>query len=103
MILPALLCNGKKKLKVNAMVDPCSTGSYVTENAAEELKLFWQRTGPDNLWNRRFRSEEKFPSRTLECCHKTFVAKIQANVLDNITGDTPAFPWAKLKDRWPHL
>ena len=27
MILPALLCNGKKKLKVNVMLDPCSAGS----------------------------------------------------------------------------
>ena len=47
--LPALLCNSKKKLKVNAMLDPCSTGSYVTENAAEELVLTISGTGSSEV------------------------------------------------------
>ena len=49
MILPALLCNSKKKLKVNVMLDPCSTGSYVTENAAEELVLTISGTGSSEV------------------------------------------------------
>ena len=28
---------------------------------------------------------------------------LQSNVLDNITGDTPALQWSELKSRWPHL
>ena len=39
MVLPADVMNGPKKLRVNVMLDPCSTGSYITENAAEELQL----------------------------------------------------------------
>ena len=39
MVLPAVIKNDKKELKVNVMLDPCSTGSYVTEAAAEELQL----------------------------------------------------------------
>ena len=39
MVLPAVIKNGKRELKVNVMLDPCSTGSYVTEAAAEELQL----------------------------------------------------------------
>ncbi len=32
-----------------------------------------------------------------------FSASLQANVLDTISGDTPAFEWSKLKTKWPHL
>jgi hypothetical protein len=38
-VLPAVIKNDKKELKVNVMLDPCSTGSYVTEAAAEKLQL----------------------------------------------------------------
>ena len=40
MLLLAFKTNGRKKLlEVNAMLDPWSTGSYVTESAAQELNL----------------------------------------------------------------
>ena len=39
MILPAFIENESRRLKVNVMLDPCSTGTYVTEGAAEELRL----------------------------------------------------------------
>ena len=39
MVLPATVENGNKKLRVNVMLDPCSTGSYVTESVAEELQF----------------------------------------------------------------
>ena len=39
MILPAFIENGSRQLKVNVMLDPCSTGTYMTEGAAEELCL----------------------------------------------------------------
>ena len=38
-VLPALINNGGKSLKVNAMLDPCSIGSYISESAAGELEL----------------------------------------------------------------
>ena len=39
MILPAMINNGNKELRVNVMLDPCSTSSYVSEDATEELEL----------------------------------------------------------------
>jgi len=39
MILPAMVSNGNKELRVNVMLDPCSTSSYISEDAAEELEL----------------------------------------------------------------
>ena len=34
MVLPAIIANGSRRLKVNVMLDPCSTGSYVTDVAS---------------------------------------------------------------------
>ena len=82
MILPALISNGNKELRVNVKLDPCSTSSYVSEDAAEELELHGQEK--TNL-------DGKFSS------------PLQAHVLDNIAGDTPAIRWSELKDKWPHL
>ena len=39
MVLPAIIVNGRRRLRVNVMLDPCSTGSYVTDAAAGELML----------------------------------------------------------------
>ena len=34
---------------------------------------------------------------------QTVSSPLQANVLDNIAGDTPAIPWSELKEKWAHL
>ena len=41
MILPAMISNENKKLKVNVTLDR-STSSYISESAAEELELLEQ-------------------------------------------------------------
>ena len=52
-------------------------------------------------------AEVKKQSRRVELAvaslDRKFTANLQANVLDNITSDTPAFEWSQLKERWPHL
>jgi len=42
IILPALISNGNKELRVNVMLHLCSTSSYVSEDAAKELELHGQ-------------------------------------------------------------
>jgi hypothetical protein len=42
MVIPALVSNGNRELKVNVMIDPCSISSYVSEEAAEGLGLHGQ-------------------------------------------------------------
>ena len=39
MVLPSIINSKKNSLKVNVRLDPCSTGSDVTEAAAEDLSL----------------------------------------------------------------
>ena len=35
--------------------------------------------------------------------NESFSVKVRANVLNNITGDTPALQWSELKAKWPHI
>ena len=105
MVLPALIGSGQKSLKVNIMLDPCSTGSYVSEAAAEELNLRGQPqtlriagTGGAEVTKRSSRVE-----LTVSNIETDFSAKLEANVLNNITCDTPAVQWSELKNKWPHL
>ena len=52
-------------------------------------------------------TEVKKQSRRVRCCVESkdgrFSALIDANVLDNITGNTPAVSWSEVKENWPHL
>ena len=96
MILPALISNGNKGLRVNVMLDPCSTSSYISEEAAEELELHGQDlnltiagTGGAEVKTRSRRVE-----LTVTNLDGTFSSPFQAHVLDNIAGDTPAIRWS---------
>ena len=87
------------------MLDPCSTSSYVSEDAAEELELHGQElnltiagTGGKEVKTRSRRVE-----LTVTNLDGKFSSPLQAHVLDNIAGDTPAIRWSELKDKWPHL
>ena len=105
MILPALISNEKKGLRVNVMLDPCSTSSYISEEAAEQLELHGQElnltiagTGGVEVKTRSRRVE-----LTVTNLDGTFSSLLQAHVLDNIAGGTPAIRCSELKDKWPHL
>ena len=105
MVLPALISNGKKNLKVNVMLDPCSTSSYITEAAANELQLNGQplnltiaETGGTEVQKQSCRVELSVIN-----LDGTFTAPLQAYVLDDVANDTPAIQWSKLKEKWPHL
>ena len=87
------------------MLDPCSTSSYISEEAAKELELHGEElnltiAGTGGV-------EVKTCSRRVELTvtnlDGTFSSLLQALVLDNIAGDTPAIRWSELKDKWPHL
>ena len=105
MIFPAIISNGNKELRVNVMLNPCSTSSYISEDAAEEPELQGQElnltiagTGGTEVKTRSRRVE-----LTVTNLDGKFAIPLQAHVLDNIAGDTPAIRWSDLKDNWPHL
>ena len=105
MILPALISNGNKELRVNVLLDPCSTSSYISHEAVEELELYGQTlnltivgTGGAEIRKRSCQVE-----LTVTNVDGRFSSPLLANVLDKIAGDTPAIPWTELKKKWPHI
>jgi hypothetical protein len=105
MVLPAVARKGSKQLKVNVMLDPCSTGSYVTEALAEELQLKgnFQELTIAGAGGSVVKKQSKQVSAIIESTNNKFSESVNANVLGDITGDTPAFEWADIKSAWPHL
>ena len=78
------------------MLEPCSSGSYITESAAEELQLKGERQNLTILGTGG--TEIKKQSRRVECSVSSMngllSATVEVNVLDNITGNTPAIDWS---------
>ena len=105
MVLPAVARKGSKQLKVNVILDPCSTGSYVTEALAEELQLKgnFQELTIAGAGGSVVKKQSKQVSVIIESTNNKFSESVNANVLGDITGDTPAFEWADIKSAWPHL
>ena len=105
MVIPAYITNGKKKLRVNVMLDPCSTGTYVTESASQELNLRGkvQSLTISGTGGTKVKTESRRVELSVTSIDEMFSTKIQANVLENITGETPAISWSDIKGKWPHL
>ena len=105
MILPAFIENGSRQLKVNVMLDPCSTGTYVTEGAAEELCLQgdMQNLTISGTAGTEVKTDSRRGMFTVTSTNQQFSSTFEANVLDNITGNTPAIQWNDLKRNWSHL
>ena len=107
MVLPGFIFNDNEseKLKINIMLDPCSTGSYISESATEELKLRrrTQHLTVSGTGGVEVRKVSQRVRLTVSNLAESFSAVMEANVLDNITGTTPAIQWSELKGKWPHL
>ena len=92
MVPPALISNGRKSLKVNVMLDPCSTSSYITEAAANELELNGR---PLNLTiagtgGTEVQKQSRHVELSVVNLNGRFTAPLQAYVLDGVANDTPA-------------
>ncbi len=76
------------------MLDPCSTGSYISESAAEELKLrgrsqYLTVSGTGGAEVRKVSRRVRLSVSNVEA---SFSAAVEADVLDDIAGTTPAIP-----------
>ena len=88
MILPAMINSGNKELRVNVMLDPCSTSSYVSEDAAEELELQGQEL---NLMiagtgGTKVKTQSRRVDLTVTNLDGKFSSPLQAHVLCKIAG-----------------
>ena len=107
IVLPSVISivNTRKKQKVNVVLGPCSTGSYISKSAAEELKLRGhdQHLTISGTGGAEVRKASRRVRVNISNTAESFSAAIDANVLDDITGTTPAIQWFELKEKWPHL
>ena len=85
------------------MLDPCSTSSYISENAAQELELYGQAliltiAGTGGTGGTAVKTRSRRVELTVTNVNSMFSSPLQAHVLDNIASN---IPWSELKDRWP--
>ncbi len=87
------------------MLDPCSTSSYVSETAAEELGLKGQLLDLtiSGTGGTEVRRQSRRVELTVSNIDGSFSSVLEAYVLENIASDTPAIQWSKIKEKWPHL
>ena len=105
MVHTVQIINKNIKLKAKVMLDPWLTGSYITENAAEELRLQGHAqtltiSGTGGTETVQQSRRVKLSVRNLD---GGFLAQLHGNVLDDIASDTPALEWSELKIKLPHL
>ena len=101
MILPALIGNGNKELRVNVTLDSCSTSSYIPEEVAEELELHGKTLNLTiaGTGGTEIRKCSRQVELTVTNLYGRFSSPLLAHVLDNIAGDTPAIPRTELKKK----
>ncbi|XP_028404112.1 uncharacterized protein LOC114526792 [Dendronephthya gigantea] len=85
MVLPATVEIGIKKIKINVMLDPCSTGSYVTESLAGELHLKGEKQdlSISGTGGMEIKRQSKHVKCVITSVNGTFSSPVEANVLSN--------------------
>ena len=103
--IPVYAETGRKRLMLNALLDPCSDSSYICQEAAEELGIegtpwaFELTTvkGVEEVEMRRAPvkiSSTESSKKALEL--NLFVTK-------DLIGSSKAFDWRQVQKQWPHL
>ena len=103
--IPVYAETGRKRLMLNALLDPCSDSSYICHEAAEELGIegtpwaFELTTvkGAEEVEMKR--APVKITST--ENSKKTF--ELNVFVTKDLVGSSDAFDWREVQKQWPHL
>ena len=103
--IPVILCNGQRKIEVNALLDDASTISYISTKVKNELGLVGRTNnfpvsvigGKDQILD----ATEVF--MTLRDVKETLSRNFRALALDNVVGDMKVIEWCKRKNDWHHL
>ena len=104
-IVPIVLQHKKRKLEVNALLDDCSTKTYINSDVAAELGLEGRRELMKvNVLNGKEESFESQPvTMILKNLSGTIRQEITAWTTEKVTGELEAIPWHKIKNKWKHL
>ncbi|XP_064627878.1 uncharacterized protein LOC135487738 [Lineus longissimus] len=103
--VPVIVKNGRKRLKINVLLDDGSTTTYINTEVAEELGLKGEVMKTTvSVLNGMVESFETTPVEVgLESLDKRIDMMITARTTDNVTGDMKAIDWRDYADKFEHL
>ena len=103
--VPVILKNGKRSLKINALLDDASTKSYINADVAAELGLQGRTEKMTvNVLNGQVQTFETKPINIeLMSITGNVSTMVSACTVDRVTGNMPVFKWNKFKQQWSHL
>ena len=103
--VPVYVANGERIMKIHAMLDDCSTTTYVNEDVTAELQL--QCDAEDISVGVLNGSRTECSSGQVGFEIRSLDGKIRKNIsaylMDNVTGDLQVRDWNKLKSQYSHL
>ena len=105
-IVPVILTNKNKEIRINALLDEGSTDSYISEAVAAELGL----DGPDvsrNVTvlggNTTLVKGRRVPVGIMRADNRQPLGTIKTFTVGHVTGDIDVINWNEHKNSWPHL
>lgn len=105
MILPVILQHDGREERVNALMDPASSSSYVRQEIAERLHLpgRMESFNATALGGKEIKGRQKRVRAQIRSSDGSFRAKLEAWTLPEITSDVSHVDWAEQKEQFPHL
>ena len=103
--VPVFVETGVKRLRLNALLAPCSDSSYLSEKAAEELGV----TGTPwafELTTVKGTEEvqmKKAPVRISSVENSQVKMDLNVFVTEDLIGSSDAIDWCKVQERWAHM
>lgn len=103
--VPVILKNGKRSLRVNALLDDASTKTYINTDVASELGLSGQLENVSvNVLNGQIKTFETMPVEfELQGVNGRVSEKITAFTAERVTGNMEVIQWNKFSYKWQHL
>ena len=103
--VPVYLTSGKRKVKVNALLDDGSSKTYLNSDIAAELEV---KGSPRELTvNVLNDNQEKFETTVVECTISSLNGKVSklasAYTTERVTGNMEVVNWRRYQSKWKHL
>ena len=103
--VPVFVETGVKRLRLNALLDPCSDSSYISRKAGEELGVsgtpwtFELTTvkGAEEV------QMKKAPVRISSVENNQIKMDLNVFVTEDLIGSSDAFDWRKVQKQWAHM
>jgi hypothetical protein len=103
--VPVIISSNGRSIKLNALIDDCSTASYISENAANALELggVSRMSQVSVVGGNVLTFKSKQVEFTVENVERKFASTVRASTTSHVVSHTTAYNWNELKARWPRL